>query len=63
MGLGSWDEHTEFKWRTIRDNVCRLCPQTIEEISRLFVAEGHEIDPDAIKKLRADSFVMPCFDH
>jgi hypothetical protein len=58
MGLGSWDEHTEFKWRTIRDNVCRLSPQTIDEISRLFVAEGHEIDPDAIKKLRADSFVM-----
>lgn len=58
MGLGSWDEHTEFKWRTIRDNVCRLSPQTIDEISRLFVAEGHQIDPDAIKNLRADSFVM-----
>jgi hypothetical protein len=58
MGLGSWDEHTQFKWRTIRDNVCRLSPQTIDEISRLFVAAGHEIDPDAIKKLRADSFVM-----
>ena len=58
MGLGSWDEHTEFKWRTIRDNVCRLRPQTIDEISRLFVAEGHQIDPDAIRNLRADSFVM-----
>ena len=58
MGLGSWDEDTEFKWRTIRDNVCRLSPQTIDEISLLFVAEGHKIDPDAIKKLRADSFVM-----
>lgn len=58
MGQGSWDEHTEFKWRTIRDNVCRLRPQTIDEISRLFVAEGHKIDPDAIKNLRADSFVM-----
>ena len=58
MGLGSWDEHTEFKWRTIRDNVCRLSPQTIDESSLLFVAEGHEIDPNAIKTLRADSFVM-----
>lgn len=58
MGIGSWDEHTEFKWRTIRDNVCQLSPQTIDEISRLFVAEGHDIDPEAIKKLRADSFVM-----
>ena len=58
MGLGSWDEHTEFKGRTIRDNVCRLSPQTIDEISLLFVAEAHKIDPDAIKQLRADSFVM-----
>lgn len=58
MGLGAWDEHTEFKWRTIRDNVCRLNPQTIDEISRLFVEEGHKIDPAAIKNLRADSFVM-----
>ncbi|MFO1001171.1 MAG: ISNCY family transposase [Planctomycetaceae bacterium] len=58
MGLGAWDEHTEFKWRTIRDNVCRLNPQTIDEISRLFVDEGHKIDPAAIKNLRADSFVM-----
>ena len=58
MGLGSWDEHTEFKWRTIRDNMCRLSPQTIDEISLLFVAGGHEIDSNAIKTLRADSFVM-----
>ena len=58
MGLGSWDEDTEFKWRTIRDNVCRLSPQTIDEISHLFVVEGHKIDPEAIKRLRADSFVM-----
>ena len=58
MGIGSWDQHTEFNWRTIRDNVCRLKPQTIDEISRLFVAQGHDIDPEAIKKLRADSFVM-----
>lgn len=58
MGLGSWDEETEFKWRTIRNNVCRLSPQTIDEISHLFVVEGHEIDPEAIKRLRADSFVI-----
>ena len=50
MGLGSWDEHTEFKWRTIRENVCRLSPQTIDEISRLFVAEGHKIHPEAVEK-------------
>ena len=58
MGLGSWDEQTKFKWQKIRDNVCRLKPQTIDEISRLVVSLGHEIDPEAIKKIRADSFVM-----
>jgi len=30
MGIGSWDEHTEFTWQTIRDNVCRLKPETID---------------------------------
>ena len=40
MGIGSWDEHTEFTWQTIRDNVCRLKPETIDQISRLIVAEG-----------------------
>ncbi|MFN9286623.1 MAG: ISNCY family transposase [Planctomyces sp.] len=58
MGVGAWDEHTNFKWRTIRDNLCRLSPETIDEISRLFVAEGHKIVPKAIEKVRADSFVM-----
>jgi len=40
MGLGWWDEHTEFTWQTIRDNICRLKPETIDQISRLIVAEG-----------------------
>jgi IS5 family transposase len=35
-----------------------LKPQTIEGISQAIVAEGHEIVPEAIAKLRADSFVM-----
>ncbi len=58
MGIGSWDEDTEFKWRRIRENVCLLKPQTIDLISQMIVAEGHDIVPEAIEKLRADSFVM-----
>ena len=58
MGIGAWDDRSEFKWRTIRDNVCRLKPETIDEISRFIVGLGHQIAPDAITKLRADSFVM-----
>lgn len=57
MGLGDCDE-TPFKWRTIRNNVCVLKPTTIAQISQLIVAEGHQLQPDAIEKVRADSFVM-----
>ena len=58
MGIGEWDHQTQFKWRTIRDNLCALKPETIDEVSRLIVAEGHTIVPKAIEKVRADSFVM-----
>jgi hypothetical protein len=30
MNIGSWDADTEFKWRTIRNNICQLKPQTID---------------------------------
>mgnify|MGYP007106950433 CR=1 FL=1 len=58
MGIGLWDEETEFKWRRIRDNVCLLTPETIDRISQMIVAEGHDIVPQAVEKMRADSFVM-----
>jgi len=58
MGIGSWDEDTEFKWRRIRDNLCLLTPETIDGISQMIVAAGHEIVPEAVEKMRADSFVM-----
>lgn len=57
MGLGECDE-TEFKWRTIRNNICLLKPETIERISRAIVSLGHEIQPTAIEKVRGDSFVV-----
>jgi hypothetical protein len=57
MGLGDCDE-TEFKWRTIRNNICLLKPQTIARISQLIVGQGHTLEPAAIEKVRADSFVM-----
>ena len=57
MGIGDWDDETDFGWRRIHDNVCLLQATTIEKISHLIVAEGHRLDPDAAKKARADSFV------
>ena len=58
MGIGDWDEETNFSWRRIRDNVCLLRPETIEAISHLIVGAGHELSPNAVKKMRADSFVV-----
>lgn len=42
----------------IRNNICLLRPETIDKISQLVVAAGHDIVPEAIEKVRADSFVM-----
>lgn len=56
MGLGDWEGGT-FDWRRIRDNVCKLRPQTIERINHLIVAAGHQLVPDAAETVRADSFV------
>ena len=58
MGVGDWDEETTFSWRRHRDNVCLLEPDTIERLSHLVVAAGHRLDPQAIHKVRADSFVV-----
>lgn len=58
MGVGDWDEEVNFSWRRIRDNLCLLQPATIEKISHLIVEAGHGLDPDAAKKMRADSFVV-----
>jgi transposase, IS5 family len=58
MGLGDWNDETNFSWRRIRDNVCLLRPPTIERISHLIVGEGHRLVPEAADTTRADSFVM-----
>lgn len=57
MGVGDWNDDTSFNWRRIRDNVCQLRPSTIDALSDATVAEGHRLEPDAPKKVRADSFV------
>lgn len=57
MGLGDCEE-TEFHHKTLRNTFCLLRPETIERISLLIVQEGHTLQPEAIEKVRADSFVM-----
>lgn len=58
MGVGDWEEAVDFNWRRIRDNICLLKPETISAISHRLVDEGYQLDPDAVKKQRVDSFVV-----
>ena len=58
MGVGGWDNEQSFDWRCIRDNICCLSPDIIEQINHLIVAEGHRLVPLAEKTVRGDSFVV-----
>jgi len=58
MGIGDWQEAIDFNWRRLRDNICLLKPETIEAISHRIVEEAYRLEPDAVKKVRADSFVV-----
>jgi transposase, IS5 family len=58
MGIGDWEDQTDFDWRRIRDNLCLLRPHTLEKINHLIVAAGHELAPEAIEAVRGDTFVV-----
>ena len=51
-----WEEES-FDFRKIRDNICRVRPESVEAINHLIVAEGHRLDPSASETVRGDSFV------
>jgi IS5 family transposase len=57
MGIGDWDEPVDFNWRTIRNNITLLRPETLERINHAIVAEGHRLVPAAAETVRGDSFV------
>ncbi len=54
--MHGWKEEP-FGFRRIRDNICRIRPETIEKINHLIVAEGHRLAPSASNSVRGDSFV------
>jgi len=58
LGVGDWNKKISFQWRRIQDNLALVKPSTIEKISHLIVARGHELVPQAMEKVRADSFVV-----
>lgn len=58
MGIGDWDDRTDFSWRRIRDTLCLLRPATLEKVNHAVVAAGHELVPEAIQAVRGDTFVV-----
>jgi hypothetical protein len=42
MGIGDWNTATEFNWRQIRDNVCAVRVETLDEINQLVVRAGDQ---------------------
>ena len=45
-------------WRTIRNNIRLLRPETIAHINQILVSAGHVLDSDVLEKVRGDSFVL-----
>ena len=58
MGIGDWSDGHAFSFRRIQDTITRVSPETIEKISQLVVRAGHNLDPEACRRVRADSFVV-----
>jgi len=61
MGIGDWEteeqDRTKFDWRRIESNLNLLRPETIAEINQVIIEEGHRLEPEAARTVRADSFV------
>ncbi len=56
-GVGEW-ENTRYARSTLQENLAKLTEETFREISNLIVAEGHQLVPKAIEKVRGDSVVV-----
>ena len=57
MGISVY-EQKRYPKSTVHDNLSSLSAATIEKISHLIVAEGHRLRPQAIEKVRSDSYVL-----
>jgi IS5 family transposase len=58
LGVGAWDEEESFGARRMRDTICQLSPQTLAAINHAIVSHGQELEDDAARSVRADSFVV-----
>lgn len=56
----SVDPHkpSPYAWHRLRDNLCLLQPDTLEQLNHFLVGVGHELEPTAAEHVRGDSFVV-----
>ena len=55
--IGEW-ENKHYRRSTLQENLAKVTYETLREISDLVVAEGHQLVPKAIEKVRGDSVVV-----
>jgi transposase, IS5 family len=58
MGIGNWQDDVDFDWRRIEDNLIKLRPETLKKVNELIVQAGHVLEPEAIKSVRGDTFLV-----
>jgi len=62
MGMGDWaseeQDEKRFDWRRIESNLNLLRPESIAQINRAIIEEGHRLEPQAAETVRGDSFVV-----
>lgn len=60
LGHGSMDQDKEYTVQTLRDNVCLLTPEILEQINQVVVKHGHRLvkKKSEVLKTRCDSFVL-----
>jgi transposase, IS5 family len=52
------EQPSPYLWHRLRDNLCRLQPETLKHINQLLVGLGHELERTAGEQVRGDSFVV-----
>jgi hypothetical protein len=60
LGHGLIDQDKEYTVQTLRDNVCLLTPEILEQINQVVVQHGHRLvkKKSEVLKTRCDSFVL-----
>jgi transposase, IS5 family len=57
LDVGDWDAQTSFLWKRLRNTICLLRPETLEQINHAIVEYGQRLHGEARHTVRADSFV------